>query len=67
MLNAQTFFSDEELNQFFKSHTIGNNPTIYIIKLIILYNPVSNRQEQHLIYSDNQLMRSGQHMRKGSQ
>lgn len=67
MLNKATFLSDEALNAFFKRNSVGGQSTIYLIKIIILYSQVSKQLEYHIIYSDNHMMKSGQHQRVGVQ
>ena len=68
MLHKRTFLTDTEVNQFFKENTDANGESmLYIIKCIILYNPVCQCQEQHYIYSEKSIMKSGMHMRKGVQ
>jgi hypothetical protein len=66
MLHKQTFFSDTEVNQFFADNTDKNGEsTVYLVKIIIVFNPLTRQQEQHYIYSEKSIMKSGQHLRKG--
>jgi len=64
MLNKDTFLNDVELNSFFRKNAdnVGNS-TIYLVKIIIIFNAVLRRQEYHIIYSDKMIMKSGQHHR----
>lgn len=64
MLKKLTFDSDTEVNKFFAGHDNNGESTIYIIKVIVLYNPVRQCQEQHYIYSDKQIMKNGMHLQK---
>ena len=66
MLNKATFTSDDAINTFFKRNSSDGQSTIYLIKIIILYSQVSKQLEYHIIYSDNHLMKSGQHHRTGA-
>jgi len=65
MIHKRTFASDNDLNQFFQENSINGESTVYIIKVIIVYNPVEHCQEQHLFYSEKSVMKAGQHLRKG--
>jgi hypothetical protein len=65
MLNKATFTSDDSLNAFFRINSHNGQSAIYLIKIIILYSQVSKQLEYHIIYSDNNMMKSGQHHRMG--
>jgi len=67
MISKITFANDAELNRFFREHEdeMGQS-LIYIIKYIIVNSP-DRKQEQHLIYSTKEIMKSGQHLRRGVQ
>jgi hypothetical protein len=68
MLKKITFSSDDDVNAFFARNVdAAGNSSIYLIKIIITFNPEKRQQEQHLIYSDKVIMRAGQHLRKGEQ
>ena len=65
MLRKATFFNDAELNVFFGANCDKEgNSIIYLVKIIIIYNPVSQKQEYHLIYSDKKALKQGQHIRR---
>ena len=65
MLRKATFYSDSALNRFFEENCdTERNSLIYLVKIIIIYNPVSQKQEYHLIYSDKKILKQGQHMRR---
>lgn len=66
MLKKITFTSDSDVNAFFKENCNDRGENlIFLVKLIIIHNPILQRQEQHIIYSHKVIMKSGQHMRKG--
>jgi hypothetical protein len=66
MLNKSTFSSDDSLNAFFRVNTNHDGTSsIYLVKIIITYNPYTKQQEYHIIYSDKVVMKSGQHQRMG--
>lgn len=64
MLKKATFDNNNDVNAFFAQHDNNGESTIYIIKCIILHNPIRQCQEQHYIYSDKQVMKNGMHLQK---
>ena len=62
----ETFASDKEVNAFFErfcDKTTGRMvDTFYLIKLIITFNVVEQRQEQHVVYSVDPRLRGKDHM-----
>jgi hypothetical protein len=65
MLNKATFFSDEDLNEFFHRNCINGKSNFYLVKFIVSYNPFAKQKEYHLIYSTDGTMKAAEHMRKG--
>ena len=59
MLRKITLLADKDINQFFKA-----NPGAYIVKYILFYNKISDRNEHHVVYSLDTKMMNGQHLQK---
>ena len=65
MLYKDTFRSDEELNIFFRLHSIGGETQVFIVKFMVIYNPDIRAQEYHVLFTSEKILASGQHFRKG--
>jgi hypothetical protein len=65
MLYKSTFLSDDEVNVFFQTNSIGGVTSVYIVKFLVIYNPEAHRQEYHVLYTSEKILASGMHFRKG--
>ena len=66
MLNKATFLNDDTLNKFFADNCKDGVSNFYLVKFIVSYNPFERRQEYHVVYSNNGVLKGGEHMRKGN-
>jgi hypothetical protein len=67
MFIKYTFFSDEEMNLFFRSNCDKNGRSnFYLIKSIVSFNPFERRREFHVTISRDNIMKGGEHLRIGN-
>ena len=59
MLHKATLLDDKAINTFF-----GKNPNAYLVKYILFYNKILDRNEHHVVYSLDTRMMNGQHLQK---